>query len=216
MATQSPSSDSATLQPLSLTVPASWRSVGNRRADHDDRSVLVSRYQPEPDLRLSGPHLSVVRDIRDGTLLGYTHLTLGSGALPSEEARQAAFEFLDRVDPTHASGLTVQWVDRYDETITECKRPPTRRRWDEGQDPPRKRPVHVVIVGPGNRVITYEREITWCTGAGRRATQMWLHDTWIAAHRGVGPQPDGPVRPRPTLTRRQANVTAHRRGETCD
>jgi hypothetical protein len=49
-----------------------------------------------------------------------------------------------------------------------------------------------VIVGSDGQVITFERDIAWDAGEGRRGTQMWLHDAWIAAYEGAGPQPDAP------------------------
>lgn len=49
-----------------------------------------------------------------------------------------------------------------------------------------------VIVGADETILTYERDITWDSAAGRRSAEMWLHDTWIAAREGAAAQPPAP------------------------
>lgn len=38
-----------------------------------------------------------------------------------------------------------------------------------------------VTVGPGGSIVEIEREAQWDYRAGRRATEQWDHDGWIAA-----------------------------------
>ncbi|QFG24289.1 hypothetical protein [Actinomadura sp. WMMB 499] len=49
-----------------------------------------------------------------------------------------------------------------------------------------------VIADGAGRVVTYERDVRWDGSAGRRGTEMWLHDAWVAAREGTGPQPGAP------------------------
>ncbi|GAA3127637.1 hypothetical protein GCM10010466_18030 [Planomonospora alba] len=175
-----------------LHIPPAWEIVGVREERHDDRRVTVIRHQPD-GYRLGGPHASLVLDT-DGTILGFTRLWHGDdGPLPDRRsAEETAFRFLRRVAPDHAAGLSVQWVDRHDETVTpadgtvaEISGVKVKTRHDTGL-------YSWVVVGPGGTVLTYERDIAWDSGRGRRGTQMWLHDSWIAAREGTGPQPAPP------------------------
>jgi hypothetical protein len=199
-ATESPTADVSgtrrleadALNGTGLRVPGGWEIVRVREERHDDREVTVIRHQPD-GYRLGGPHTSVVVDA-DGTLLGFTRLEGGSdGPLPTaRRAEEIALRFLRQVAPGHAEGLSVNWVAQHDETVT---RPDGATETISGI----KVKMHHnnglytwVIVGPDETVLTYERDITWDSGRGRRGTQMWLHDSWVAAHEGTGPQPGSP------------------------
>lgn len=178
-----------------LEGPKGWAPVRIRRDLHDTYRVTIVRFQPD-GYRLGGPQLSVVLD-NDNTLLGYTRLTVPDsdrrGELPTTPiARQAAFDFIGRVDAGYAMGLREQWIDRHDEYITAAdgtthvvEGVKVKLRHSSGR-------YAWVVLGHGNRVITYEREITWDSEAGRRSTRMWLHDRWIAAHDEGGDQPEPP------------------------
>jgi hypothetical protein len=178
-----------------LQLPSSWGIVNVRREHHDDRAVTVIRHQPG-GYRLGGPHASVVLD-QAGTILGFTCLDQQTGSrLPSEDrSEQLALDFLRRVAPDHVDGLTVEWVNQHDETITEpdgttakVSGMKVKMHHDSGL-------YTWVVIGPDESVLTYERDIAWDSGQGRRGTQMWLHDSWIAAHDGTGPQPAAPYAP---------------------
>lgn len=39
-----------------------------------------------------------------------------------------------------------------------------------------------VIVGPGEQIITFERDIVWNTGRNLRQTELWLHDLWLVQY----------------------------------
>ncbi|WP_049566214.1 hypothetical protein [Nonomuraea sp. SBT364] len=187
---------SGALRGTGLSIPAGWDVVDVRRERHDDRQVTVIRHQPGGYV-LGGPHTSLVLD-EDGTLLGYTRLTGqgGAAALPGAAASErTALEFLGQVAPGYVGGLRVEWVDRHDETVT---RPDGSTVTVSGM----KVKMHHdnglyawVIVGADRSILTYERDIAWDSGRGRRGTQMWLHDSWIAAHDNTGPQPDPPYAP---------------------
>ncbi|GAB3768101.1 hypothetical protein [Microlunatus parietis] len=180
------------LRDTGLEVPTGWDIVDVRLERHDDRAVTVIRHQPDGH-RLGGPHASLVLD-DSGTILGFTRLAGGAGAeLPDEEAaREAALGFLQRVAPDYAAGLSVEWVDQHDEAITlrdgiahTVSGIKVKLHHDDGR-------YAWVIVGPDAQILTYERDITWDSNQGRRGTQMWLHDSWIAAHEGTGAQPGPP------------------------
>lgn len=212
--TASPGGDA--LAQFGLRVPSDWAELSQQCERHDERAVLVTRHQPRPGLRLGGPHITVVTDASDATLLGYTRLHEPDGPIPKgvptpEHAGAVAVEFLRRIDEDHAAGLTLQWIANHDEVITLQDRSKisvggmkVKNRHDGGL-------YTWVIVGPGGRVLTYERAIAWNVAEGRRSTEMWLHDRWISAYRGAGPQPSAPyalVRPASLQTDTQIQETA--------
>ncbi|GIH77000.1 hypothetical protein [Planobispora longispora] len=182
------------LKHAGLAVPEGWRPVHTRRERHDERPVTVVRYEPGTTRTLGGEHLTVVVDDK-GTLLGYTRLTAATAGRPrpqADRAERAAFDWLRGFAAEHAAGLDVQWVDQHDEEIRDKA---GRKRVVTGTKVKTRHPNGLytwVIVGDRGTVLAYERDVRWDGGAGRRGTEMWLHDRWIAAHEGTGPQPDAP------------------------
>ena len=180
-----------------LAPPSHWHEVDVRTELHDDEEVIVTRWQPTKERRLEGPHVSVVRG-RDGRVVGYTALDLDANNDPrdlpdAERARQVARGWLGRIDEGYLQGLTEQWVDRHDERVVDeegnehlVPGVKVKTRHEDGR-------YAWVIVGADSRVVTFERDVTWDAAAQRRATQMWLHDNWIAALEGSGKQPPAPA-----------------------
>jgi hypothetical protein len=175
-----------------MELPEDWDIVAAREELHDDRPVQVIRHQPG-DYLLGAEHASVVID-EHGTVLGFTRLRAeeNDGLIDAGEAEETALAFVERVAPDFADGASVAWVDRHDETVTDASGNEVvvsgmkvKMHHDNGL-------YGWVIVGSDGQVITFERDIAWDAGEGRRGTQMWLHDAWIAAYEGAGPQPDAP------------------------
>lgn len=173
--------------------PADWQVVSTRSDRHNDTPVSVTRFQPA-GYRLGIPHLTVVLDGSD-TVLGYTFLSRPStenAAVPDEPtARGLAYAFIEAFDPAYAKGLTTQWTARHDEAAEDEQgrfvMPGTKvkTRHDSGL-------YAWAVIGADGRVLTWERDIAWDFGESRRATRMWLHDSWIAAFDGLGPAPGAP------------------------
>lgn len=169
--------------PPPCEIPDSYTVVSIRHERHDTTPVTVIRTQPAEPLHLGGEHVTLVIRSDDQTVYGLTHQTVQPNApLPdADTARTIAFDFLHAMDAAYTAGLTEQWIDRHDETITTRDGPATiagvkvKTRHADGR-------YAWVIVGPHNQVITYERDITWDAANSRRKTQMWLHDRWIHAH----------------------------------
>ncbi|GAA2324995.1 hypothetical protein Scani_68120 [Streptomyces caniferus] len=176
-----------------------WEAAGTRRETHDGRPVTVVRFQqpaPQQSALSGGPHLSVVLDDED-VLLGYTRLAVpppgAERELPGEdEARTAAFRFLTGLDPQYAAALAVQWVAPHHEQIAGPGNEPVTV---SGTKVKTRHPDGLyawVVIGADRTVLTFERDIRWDSAAGRRGTEMWLHDRWIAAREGAGIQPSAP------------------------
>jgi hypothetical protein len=173
-----------------------WRPVLTRLEEHDGRPVTVVRFQEQGTrATANGPHLTVVLDEED-VLLGYTRLAPaadGSGSPPGgREAREAAGRFMSALDPAYAAGLSVDWVDRHDEEVTTADGTRAVVSGTKVKSHHEDGLYSWVVVGAGGQVVTYERDIRWDSAEGRRGTEMWLHDSWITAYDGEGPQPAPP------------------------
>jgi hypothetical protein len=175
-----------------LDVPESWDVVDVRAADHDGVPVTVIRRQPD-GYRLGGPHASVVADA-DGLLLGYTCLRAdGPGGLPERaDSRKAALDLIRRIAGPYADDLAVQWIKPHDETVTEADGTVRALTGMKVKTRHASGLYTWAIVAPGGACLTYERDIRWDAARMRRGTAMWLHDAWIAAHDGLGPELDPP------------------------
>ncbi len=188
-----PTTAQAALDTARLAIPAGWLPVATRHERHDDRPVTVVRYQAEAPARGGGEHVTVVLD-EGGTLLGYTRMVAyATGALPDDDqAERQAMEWLRSFDADYAAGLTVSWIDQHDETVTDAAGTERTISGVKVKTHHESGLYAWIIVGADGQIITYERDIRWDSSAGRRGTEMWLHDTWIAAREGGGPQPDAP------------------------
>jgi hypothetical protein len=183
----------AAVQAAGLTPPPNgWRSVRVREDRHGDMPVTIVRFQPD-GYRLGGPHTSVVTG-PGGLLLGYTRLVRPAAAAvaPSpDRAREIAADFVERLDAEYAAGLTEQWVAAHDEEVQDAD-----GRFTVSGTKVKTRHVGGLyawtVVGPDQAILTWERDIEWDTRRSRRSTRMWLHDSWIAAFDGLGPQPAAP------------------------
>lgn len=179
-----------------LWLPEDWQPASVRRERHDDRPVMVVRFQATADPRPGGEHVTTVLDDH-ATLLGYTRMvanpTTHADNLPDhDQAREQAMRWLNNHAPGYTDGLTVNWVDQHNETITDTT---GAKRTISGIKIKTQHESGLyawVIVDARGQVLTYERDIRWDSAAGRRATQMWLHDKWTAAHDEHGPQPAPP------------------------
>lgn len=43
-----------------------------------------------------------------------------------------------------------------------------------------------MIVGADREVMVFERDIVWANLEGRRQSEKWLHDSWLAEQRKTG------------------------------
>ncbi|MGX1881271.1 hypothetical protein [Streptomyces sp. NPDC055287] len=184
----------AALEQAGLSIPAGWHPAQIRDEYHEDRSVTVVRYEQDTTRELGGEHITTVVDAK-GTLYGYTRMTVAGARTPvpaEDKAQETAFNWLKGFAPDHADGLSVQWVDKHDEEIRD-KAGAAHTVSGAKVKTHHKNGLYTWMIVDGNgEIVTYERDIRWDGAANRRATQMWLHDKWIAAREGSGPQPAAP------------------------
>lgn len=176
-----------------LPIPGGFARVSETAVRVDGKSAELVRYE-RADRRnggLGGEHVSLV--LGEGRLKGFTRMdgSLRSGELPSqEESRAIAMGFLSVHAPDLLSRLQISFIAPHDEpvrldsqvaTLTGMKvkmRNLADGRW------------FWVIIGADRQVMVFERDIVWANLQGRRQTEKWLHDSWLAdnpppARRGV-------------------------------
>ncbi|RWI50306.1 MAG: hypothetical protein EOR16_30895 [Mesorhizobium sp.] len=131
---------------------------------------------------LGGEHFSALVD-SSGTLRGFTRmdLALHGGPLPDEqEARTIAMRFLSAHAPDLLPNLQISFIAPHHEpivaengTVTVTGMKVKMRNVADGR-------WAWVIVGSDLGVMVFERDIVWANLEGRRTTELWLHDRWLA------------------------------------
>lgn len=174
--------------PAAFRVPEDLTLVSTRGETHNDTPVTVRRHERGDRVNHGREHVTTVTADGTGTLLGFTRLqaTEDGTALPTpDEAERIAYELFAGLDPAYAAGLSTQWVDRHDETVTDAAGVErtvagikVKTRHTDGR-------YAWIIVGENGGVVTYERDIHWDPAEPRRITAMWLHDRWILGHDGL-------------------------------
>ncbi|WP_017599873.1 hypothetical protein [Nocardiopsis lucentensis] len=185
--------------PEGIDLPQGFTTTHVRGEFHGGVPVTVTRFQTavgEPNH--GGEHVTTVIGADDGVMYGYTRqlVTRGTEQLPDDEAaRRVAFDFLEWVAPEHVGGLSLCWIARHDEEVADADGAAgvvagikVKTRHESGL-------YTWVIVGEGEQVITYERDVAWDTDHARRQTGMWLHDRWIIARDTHGAELEAPAAP---------------------
>lgn len=171
--------------------PEDYSRVLAQAAAMDGEPVWHLRYEPAGAAgdrpNLGGAHYSAVVT-PEGTLKGVTWLDrrFAAGALPTpERAREVAQGYLRAVAPDLLDRMEVRWVRPHEERIRvtdatagtrEASVTGMKVKCRNGAD---KR-FFWVIVGPGETVLTFERDIVWNSLRQKRETEQWLHDAWLA------------------------------------
>ena len=177
---------------LSRWMPANHEEVSRRPIRVDGESADLTRYERRDGRNrgLGGEHFSTVI-ASDGTLKGFAHLSLDLAGkpLPSRErSAQIARDFLQEAAPDLLPRMEVHWIAPHDE--------PIRVAHDDNCETVTLTGMKVkarnladgcwfwVIVGSDGRPMIFERDIVWITFPGRRQTEKWLHDSWLAQQEG--------------------------------
>ncbi|QUD81997.1 hypothetical protein J8M97_19950 [Gordonia polyisoprenivorans] len=112
-----------------------------------------------------------------------------TGPLPSPTlAEHIAHDVFAALDPRYARHLSPMRVDTQTRTWRTVDGTDVEIvvQWVKHMHP--NGTYNWVTVGPGGAIVEVERESHWDYPAGRRATEQWDHDGWIAAREGTGPQ----------------------------
>ncbi len=167
-----------------LTIPEGYAQISSLSVQMDKTPVTLTRYERQDGQNkgLEGEHFSVIYD-QQGRLKGFARIDnqLGSGQLPDRaEARKIAHQFLKIHAPDLLENSSEHFIEPHDEFImvngkkqklTGMKvkmHNQTDGRW------------FWVIIGSDKKPMVFERDIVWINFPGRRQTEKWLHDEWLA------------------------------------
>ena len=162
----------------------------------DGKNAVLTRFEKQSgeNSGLYGEHISTVTTV-DGQLQGFVRMDLKNmvadpAVLPKPERAEAiANAYLTEVAPDLLQDRRVLWVDSHEETLR------IRRGADDYQEikvqgmKVKSRNTRTglyfwVIVGADEQVMVFERDIRWITFPGKRGTEKWLHDAWLAKKLG--------------------------------
>ncbi|QDR81313.1 YcdB/YcdC domain-containing protein [Sporomusa termitida] len=146
--------------------------------------VFVFRFTKGENAQIGGEHFSFVVTANENLLLGVMWMDkqFEKGVeLPSEEeTAEIAREYITNVDPDLFSKLQVQWIAPHDETISVDGKEVTVTGMKYKCYIPAEKTYVWVVVGTGGEIITFERGLVWDSGLGRRGTESWIYDAWLA------------------------------------
>ncbi|WP_236208680.1 hypothetical protein [Pseudomonas tohonis] len=172
----------------SISIPNSHAYVSAREVTMDGERVVLTRYQRMDgrNAELGGEHFSTVVS-ETGELKGFANISLDLAGkpLPSRErSEQVARDFLQRSAPDLLARMKISWIDPHDEaievvrdgqkkTVTLTGMKVKARNLADGR-------WFWIIVGSDEKPMIFERDIVWITFPGKRKTEKWLHDSWLA------------------------------------
>lgn len=164
-----------------ITIPDGYELRQMQTGIQNSNAIWVFRYEKANGRNngLGGEHFSFVVDQSTLEICGFTWMDqkLANGNLPSkEETKEIAGSFIGKISDKLFQKLENLWIEPHIETIiidnhhveiTGMKYKCYLREEDT---------YCWVIVGPKNKVITFEQGIKWVNG---RVTEKWLHDRWL-------------------------------------
>ncbi|MFY9962095.1 hypothetical protein [Pseudomonas sp.] len=171
-----------------IAIPAAYQEALRRSVKVDDESAVLTRYVRTDgrNATLGGEHFStVVSD--SGVLKGFANMSLDlvDMTLPSREISETiARAFLQQHAPDLLERMKISWIDPHDEpvkvvrngreeTVTLTGMKVKARNLADGR-------WFWIIVGGDGKPMVFERDIVWITFPGKRKTEKWLHDAWVA------------------------------------
>jgi len=173
-----------------LPVPAGYVNVekGKIEVDGEGAVLILMERADKRNAGLGGEHFSAVV-ATSGRLKGLVrmHLALRDGTPPSQdEAHDIAMRFLSDHAADLLSRHEVSFIAPHDETI----RADGKSTTSTGMKVKMRNLVDGrwfwVILGADREVMVFERDIVWANLEGRRQSEKWLHDSWLAEQRKTG------------------------------
>ncbi|AZD30360.1 hypothetical protein [Pseudomonas chlororaphis] len=188
--TDSPKEQSAMNQSATrpIAVPSGYQASDRRQVTVDDEQGVLTRYVRSDgrNAGLGGEHFStLVSD--SGVLKGFANMSLDlvGKPLPSRErAEEVARRFLQQHAPELIERMKISWIEPHDEplkvthdgreeVVTLSGMKVKARNLADGR-------WFWIIVGSDGKPMVFERDIVWITFPGKRKTEKWLHDSWLA------------------------------------
>lgn len=139
------------------------------------------RYSKAANQLLGGEHFSALI-AEDGQLLGFAKMqTAHPKHLPSQaDAKTAGDEWLKKFAPDLLEERKILWIAPHSETINIDSCPQTIEGMKVKSQNQKNGLYFWSIVDGDGEVFVSERDIEWLDFAGKRGTEQWLHDDWLA------------------------------------
>ncbi|WP_335908154.1 hypothetical protein [Shewanella indica] len=172
-------------QTNSLPIPEGYQAVYQRSVIQDDVPMTLTRYERQDgqNTGLQGEHFSTLYS-KDGTLMGFMNITSSVVAhpLPSEkESERVAREFFASQAPDLLTNMRITSIATY-------TKPLRLTATNETVDVSGVRVKAYnnsssnwfwVVVGNGNQILSYERDVGWSYIRFQRSSEYWLDDQWL-------------------------------------
>ncbi|MFT6914705.1 MAG: hypothetical protein ACJAWL_001001 [Motiliproteus sp.] len=188
---------------VALADPAGYDERLSMPVSIDGKPAVLTRFEKRKGVHngLYAEHLSTVTTA-EGALQGFVSMDLKNviadpEMLPQpEHAKAIADKYLAEVAPDLLQDRKILWVDVHDETLRISDNA-------DGYSEVRVQGMKVksrntrtglyfwVIVGADEQVMVFERDIRWIIFPGKRGTEQWLHDAWLAKKLGTERLPAG-------------------------
>jgi len=177
-----------------FSVPSGFFIKSQQEVKADREDVILKRYVrgDNRNTHLGGEHFSTLHT-PEGKLKGFVNITydLVGMTLPAKDrAEQIAREFLRQYASDLLDNMELHWIAPHDEpihvthlgqaqdvTLTGMK--VKMRNTQDGL-------WFWVIVGGDEQVIVFERDVYWISFPGKRRTEKWLHDSYLAKMQALG------------------------------
>lgn len=171
-----------------FTIPTTHTQTLQKTVQVDGETAVLTRYSRVDgrNSELGGEHFSTVI-AADGTLKGFSNMSLElvNQPLPSrEKSEQIARAFLQEHAPDLLERMEISWIDPHDEPLTVEQDGTTQNLTLTGMKVKARNLADGrwfwVIVGADEQPMVFERDIVWISFPGKRQTEKWLHDAWLA------------------------------------
>lgn len=175
-----------------ITLPATFQLVGESNEIRNRHMVTILRYQKDGLFVENGPRVLAI--FRGEELISLKNLTqVPTGTLPTDDiARKIAEKIFLLANRTYARDLSFIRIEH--QTRDFMPRPGLRQTfpvlWIKFGH--RDGSYNWVTLSGSTTVIEMEFDSHWDYFRGRRKTEMWDNDDWVAARNGRGPQMASP------------------------
>lgn len=165
-------------------LPSDYQPISQRAVTIDGEAATLLRYQPQENtqIQLGETHFSLLTDKSD-CLKGFVWLApqFAGGKLPPEQTAQTVADtFLQNYAPDLYANKETHWIAPHNETIQVNNQSLTLTGMKVKMRHAKNGLWFWVIVGNHGKPMVFERDIVWISFPGKRQTEKWLHDAWLA------------------------------------
>ncbi len=158
-----------------------------KKVIYNKDTAKLFRFEKDKSVNYEGERISFV--ISDSNkLLGYSifnakDILQNKSKLPTEEeSRKIAIVFIKEVAPDLIDNMKVLWMKPHDEPLVHENKKYTITGMKVKCRDLNTGLYFWVIIGADKKIMAFERNIKWIAFPGKRGTEKWLDDDWVANH----------------------------------